>query len=353
MALASTHRASRRGVSMPYLLVTLSGLFAIISLAVDFGRVQIAKTQLRAAADNIARYAASGLAQGVSTTQSRATTAAADNKVDGQSLSIDVNTDLEFGVWDSSARTFTVLTGASRASATAVRVTVRRTAARGNPVPTVFAALLGRHSVDVTATAIAARGLVIAPVVDADACPWLAGMPNGSQVAGYGGNTTPAVAPAQSPLLVSGLPITPGGKLYFRQTSGTTSYQDAANYGPDGNTGFIVAQQAVNGINTTKGPLNSLVGIFLDDRAPNTWAQAASLDFSTAASRDFTTLSPGLKQVFFIGDGLNSSGQLQEFVIPAGATRFYLGIMDEKGWWWDNTGTLSTSMLNDKVTLVQ
>jgi hypothetical protein len=78
-----------------------------------------------------------------------------------------------------------------------------------------------------------------------------------------------------------------------------------------------------------------------------------TLDFSTSNSRNFTQLSPKLKQVFFIGDGVNDNGQLQDFVVPAGATRFYLGIMDEKGWWWDNTGTLSTTMMDAKVTLVK
>ena len=79
----------------------------------------------------------------------------------------------------------------------------------------------------------------------------------------------------------------------------------------------------------------------------------AEMDFSSAASRDFSSLSPKIKQVFFIGDGLDSNSQLQQFVVPAGATRFYLGLLDEKGWWWDNTGQLQTTMLDDTVTLVK
>ena len=152
---------------------------------------------------------------------------------------------------------------------------------------------------------------------------------------------------------MSGLTIAGGVKLYFREANGITSYAGSGQYGPDGETDWIVAQDPANGINTTKAPIQSLVGIFLDDRAPDTYAQAATLDFSTAASRDFSTLSPGLKQVFYIGDGMNSAGQLQEFVVPTGATRLYLGIMDEKGWWWDNSGTISTTIMDSKVQMVK
>ena len=143
--------------------------------------------------------------------------------------------------------------------------------------------------------------------------------------------------------------------MNFRLSSGTTGWDDGSDgtFGPDGDTSWIVQQAAANGINTTKAPIGSLVGIFLDARTPSSYSQATAGDFSTTASRDFSSLAPPLKQVFFIGDGLNSSGQLQDFVVPSGATRLYLGIMDEKGWWWDNTGTLTTSMMDDKVTLVK
>ncbi len=45
-------------------------------------------------------------------------------------------------------------------------------------------------------------------------------------------------------------------------------------------------------------------------------------------------LSPFLKQVFFIGDGLtgNGTGAAQQFIVPAGATRLFLGPADGTGW---------------------
>lgn len=348
-------RHARRGVSMIYALVAMVALTGFVSLAVDVGRVQIAKTELQQAADAAARYGASSLSLGTSTVKSRVAAVALENKVDGQGLVIDQTNDIEFGTWDPATKTFTVLTGSAQSGATALRITARRLASRNTGVPTLCASLLGRNTIDVKAVAIATRGKAVSYSVPADACPWLAGMPSGSKCDMYGGNTQDSVAPAQSPLQVTGIPVSAGTKFCFRQSGGTTGWDDgsAGTFGPDGDTSWIVQQQADNGINYTKAPINCLVGIFLDDRAPNTWSQGTAGDYSTSTSRNFSTLSPPLKQVFFIGDGLDASGNLQEFTVPTGATRFYLCIMDEKGWWWDNFGTLTTTMMDDNVQLVK
>lgn len=346
-------RRRARGFAVLYFSIALTALMGIASLAVDFGRVQNVKSELRAAADAAVRQAAIGLSTSVAEAKTRAAQAVADNMADGRGIPFDVNTDLEFGTWEPRTKTFSVLTGNLQGSATAVRVTLRRTKARNNPVPLVFARIVGKNDIDVAAQAIATRGQVIEPELNAGACPWLAGMPNGSKVDPYGGNTKPAKAPQNSPLLVTGLPLVPGSQISFRQTTGRTTYAGAGWYNADGNIGWIVRQRAANGINATRAPLNSLVGIFLDDRAPNTYPQAPELDFSSSAARDYTTLAPRLKQVFFIGDGVTRAGVLQKVTVPAGATRFYLGIMDEKGWWWDNVGTLRTTMLDNKVALVR
>ena len=343
----------RRGVSLIYAVVAMVAILMFVSLAVDMGRVQVAKTELQRACDDVVRYGASGLQSGVSTVQSRVSAAAADNKVDGASLSLSTTNDLEFGTWDPATQTFDVLTGTVRSSATAIRITARRTTSENGGIPTLFAAAMGRRTIDITAVAIASRGKIITPAVNGLACPWLAGMPNGSQVAATGGNPTPAVAPTNSPYLMSGLNISSGAQLSFRQTSGETSYVGSANYGPDGQLTRMAAQAPANGINTTTAPIEALMGIFLDNRRPDTYPQAAGLDFSTDASRDFSTLSPQLKQVFYIGDGLNSSGNLQIFNVPSVATRLYLGIMDENGWWWDNQGSLSCTMMDSKVQMVK
>lgn len=343
---------NRRGMALIYLSAALVVIVMFTSLSVDLAKVQLAKSELRRTADAAALYAAAGLSTSITQAYNNAVSAAAENSANGFAVTL-TSADVEYGSWNPDTNTFTVLSGSARSAATAMRITCRRTAARGTAVATTFASILGMRQVDVSASAVATRGQIISAQVDADSCPWLAGATNGTTVAATGGNPTAAKAPAQSPCQITGLPLTAGTYLSFQKASGQTSYADAADYGPDGNTGWIVRQDAVNGINSTSAPLNSFVGIFIDDRNPNSWAQAAEPDFSTDASRNFSSLSPALKQVFFIGDGLDNSGNIQKFKIPSGATRLYLGIMDEKGWWWDNTGYIQTTIMNTKVQLVQ
>jgi hypothetical protein len=81
---------------------------------------------------------------------------------------------------------------------------------------------------------------------------------------------------------------------------------------------------------------------------------STSLDYSTAATRDESNYS-GLQsqQPFFIGAGLTDGGSPQTFVVPAGATRLYLGVFD--GWQnSDNPGSLSvTTTQMGRVYLVK
>ncbi|MGH9744909.1 MAG: InlB B-repeat-containing protein, partial [Candidatus Acidiferrales bacterium] len=73
-----------------------------------------------------------------------------------------------------------------------------------------------------------------------------------------------------------------------------------------------------------------LVGVFVPAGGPVGTAPAA-LDFtSTGLGTSFTSLSPQLDQVFFIGDGLtgNGTGTLQTFNIPTGAAQLWVGISD-------------------------
>lgn len=357
-----THSAPRRdrGFALIYIVVMAMFLFGIISLAVDVARYQIAATQVQAAADASALYAAAGLIGGTAgSVRTRAANAAADNKVNGVAVSLDTTNDVEFGIWDPLTRTFNVVASGAETSATAVRVTVRCTAARGKAVPLSFAAIIGVKTIDVSRQAIATIGAVTGNIIPGVACPWLAGMPIGSAVAATDGNTIPSTAPANCPILFSD--ITPGQEIRFASASGNTTWGNgdpntagAGTAGCDGDPTFIAGQAACNGIGTTRAPLNALVGIFLNDNAPNLSATSTGLDFSLPTSRDFTSLSPALKQVFFIGDGLNSAGTLQTFNPPSGATRLYIGIVDEKGWWWDNVGNLTFTMVKGRnAVLVQ
>src|SRR5688500_18472135 len=72
------------GMTIIYLLVMLTVLLALASFAVDYGRVQLAKTQLRIATDSAAKWGALGVKNGKSHVLARVNEAAADNTVDGR-----------------------------------------------------------------------------------------------------------------------------------------------------------------------------------------------------------------------------------------------------------------------------
>ncbi|TRU82232.1 MAG: PEP-CTERM sorting domain-containing protein [Microcystis novacekii Mn_MB_F_20050700_S1] len=163
-------------------------------------------------------------------------------------------------------------------------------------------------------------------------------MPNGTTLDGD-------TAPAQSPVQVSGLSLIPGQTLNFSVTGAVnnvpsppppTATADGVtsllNYGPN------------FGISRINAPLNSLLGVFLDNSQPDLTPAPAPLDFS-AIGLNFSSLAPQVKQVFFIGDGLTGtgSGAVQNFIVPTGATRLFLGPMDGFGWK-GNTGSFTVTV---------
>jgi Flp pilus assembly protein TadG len=146
---------SRRGIAAVYSILMLVVLCGLVSMGVDLGRVQLAKTELRGAADAAARAAAAGLISSVTQSRTDAISVAAANRCDGLPVVLDSTADIEYGTWTDATRTFTLLTGVAQNDANAVRITARRTAARGNPIPLVFARLVGRNTCDINASAIA------------------------------------------------------------------------------------------------------------------------------------------------------------------------------------------------------
>src|SRR5438105_88540 len=145
----------RQGIAAAYSILMLVALCGLVSMGVDLGRVQLAKTELRSAADAAARAGAAGVPVSVTQAKTDAAAVAAANTCDGVAVAIDQTQDIEFGTWDDSARTFTVLNGAAQSSANAVRVTARRIAARNTAIPLVFARLVGRSTCDINAVAVA------------------------------------------------------------------------------------------------------------------------------------------------------------------------------------------------------
>jgi hypothetical protein len=163
----------------------------------------------------------------------------------------------------------------------------------------------------------------LAVTVPGTSNPWLAGMPDGT--------TAPAgdVAPGQSPVLVLG--VLPAPILTFSAT-GAVNYAPSFPFAdPDG--ADFYGHGVEHGISDIYTTLNCLLGVFLGAAQPDSSPAPAGLNFSTFGL-NFTSLYPELKQVFFIGDGLTGTGvgQVQQFIVPAGATRLFLGTMDGSGW---------------------
>ena len=163
--------------------------------------------------------------------------------------------------------------------------------------------------------------------------PWLAGMPNGATA------SSGDVAPAQSPAEMVDLQVSPGQFLIFSASGKVGHIATATRFGPEGDTSRVVVHRegAENGISSCRAPINSLVGVFLGPGLPSLTPAPVSLNFESQAARDYASLSPALKQVFFIGDGLTSTGSTQGIRVPPGATRLFLGPMDGFSWY-DNVG---------------
>src|SRR5262245_37757094 len=79
-------RQRRWGVSLVYFMFMTVALAGFASLAVDWGRVQLAKSQLQHAVDAAARFGAMGLEHDAATARANAVAAGADNSADGVSV---------------------------------------------------------------------------------------------------------------------------------------------------------------------------------------------------------------------------------------------------------------------------
>ncbi len=143
------HLKGRRGISIIWVAVSLTAFVGIVSLAVDYGRVQLAKTQLQEATDAAARYASRFVAGGQSAAYQAASLAAGDNSVDGTPLTLQ-SEDVQVGYWNAANRTFTD-NGTPR---NAVKISAQRSAARNDAISLWFASGLGRRTCDIHAESI-------------------------------------------------------------------------------------------------------------------------------------------------------------------------------------------------------
>jgi type II secretory pathway pseudopilin PulG len=131
-----------------YVMIVILSLIGLTSLAVDTGRVVVAKTAMRSAVDAAARAAAMQIQHGTDAAVSAAISVAGQNEVDGSPLILQ-QSDVTVGTWENGFFT------EGGTSPNAVEVQAYLTAARGCPIPLTFGQMVGAPTYDVSVLAIA------------------------------------------------------------------------------------------------------------------------------------------------------------------------------------------------------
>ena len=146
--------------------------------------------------------------------------------------------------------------------------------------------------------------------------------------------------------------IAPGQTTFTFSASGQISQLFESFYhSSDGLEGYPMDSASYGGISGFRADVNTpLVGVFLSGSSPAAPAPS-TLDFTSAGlGLNFSSLSPQLGQVFFIGDGKTSGNLDQIFNAPSGATRLFLGFADAPfsvgapGAFDDNRGSLAVAV---------
>ncbi len=176
--------------------------------------------------------------------------------------------------------------------------------------------------------------------VEADSCVWLAGLEAGSFCGNHPG--------LHSPRAATGVTFSEGISLAF-SAGGLGFYQAASpGFGPDGDATLPVSYacggEALRGMSNIVAPAGALIGVFLGPEDPAAAPAPPGLMFVSQFDRDYAQVAPLLKQVFFIGDGLTSTGAQQTVRTPRGATRLFLGVMDALQWG-NNTGSFGVGIV--------
>lgn len=137
------------GTILLYSTAAILAVLAVLSLAVDYGRVQMTKTELQRCADAAARAGASGLEIGPSEAILRATSYASLNPVNGKMVILSPE-DIVLGHYNPQDHSFTPAAPSQYAEANAVQVNIRLTGEHG--VPLMLASILGKKVFEVTAS---------------------------------------------------------------------------------------------------------------------------------------------------------------------------------------------------------
>jgi Flp pilus assembly protein TadG len=121
-------------------------LMALVALAVDVGYLAHAHTELQRTADSVSLAAAARLPNVANALDAGKSTARNNDTSIATALD---DGDFEFGWWNRNTSTFTIPAPANRPT-NAVRVTVSRTEAGGNPINLFFGSVIGKSAADIT-----------------------------------------------------------------------------------------------------------------------------------------------------------------------------------------------------------
>jgi Flp pilus assembly protein TadG len=143
-----------RGSVLPIVGLCLTVILGFAAIAVDLGQQSAVRTQLEATAD-AAALAAAGALPDTYKARAKAKDYAEKNMPQAQNGEVLADSDIVVGTWYAETRTFTP----NGPVANAVQVTVRRSTANHNALPTFFMFLFGKDHVDLAAQAMA--GIVL------------------------------------------------------------------------------------------------------------------------------------------------------------------------------------------------
>ena len=147
-------RVERRGSIAVLAAFFLVVVMAFMAFSIDCGYIVSTESDLQNAADAGAMSGALALDDGRQAAILAAKNWAGKNGAAAQSVAV-ANEDVEIGIWDAAAATFTVIPATSTATPNAVRVRCRRSSVSGNPLKLFFAPIIGTDSADLTVFAIA------------------------------------------------------------------------------------------------------------------------------------------------------------------------------------------------------
>jgi len=133
----------------------MTAIIGMAALAIDSSHVYLEQTRLQATADSAALAASAMMSSGgdEQDAEDAAIEYAQKNLPPATYGTVLASQDVVLGEWDASTETFSPGGGGN-----AIQVTLRRTAATGNPVNTFLAGFVGYREMDVVVQAIAGMG---------------------------------------------------------------------------------------------------------------------------------------------------------------------------------------------------